>query len=118
MTRLPFPKIFMLLLLAVASMAWASETAIVYQGEVRPFGSFARDVLDGFSGKISYRCAEKDADRCPRKMQATEVVLGIVKNAPQSRDWKLFKVLRSDVSEALHLPPESVILRTDGYRRQ
>ena len=82
MTRLPFPKIFVLLLLAVVTMAWASErpiprtelrgseTAIVYQGEVRPFGSFARDVLDGFSGNTAYRCGEGEAERCPRKMQA------------------------------------------------
>ena len=111
------PLLFVALLLVALPSAWASErpelrselrgsaTAVVYQGEVRPFASFARDVLDNFSGKVSYRCAEKDADRCPRKMQAPEVVLGIVKNAPRSRDWKLFKVLRSDVSEALHLPP-------------
>lgn len=113
------PLLFVTLLLVALPSVWASErpelrtelqgsaTAVVYQGEVRPFASFARDVLDNFSGKISYRCAEKDADRCPLKMQATEVVLGIVKNAPQSRDWKLFKVLRSDVSEALSLPKDS-----------
>ena len=119
MTRLPFPKIFVLLLLADVTMAWASErpiprtelrgseTAIVYQGEVRPFGSFARDVLDGFSGKTAYRCGEGEADRCPRKMQATEVVMEIMGGKPATRDWKLFKVLRSDVSEALSLPKDS-----------
>ena len=111
------PLLFVTLLLVALPSAWASErpelrtelrgstTAVVYQGEVRPFASFARDVLDNFSGKVSYRCKDGEVDRCPRKMQAAEVVLGIVKNAPQSRDWKLFKVLRSDVSEALHLPP-------------
>lgn len=118
----PFPRfliaplLFVALLFVALPSVWASErpvlrtelrgsaTAVVYQGETRPFASFARDVLDNFSGKVSYRCAEKDADRCPRKMQATEVVLGIFGGKPESRDWKLFKVLRSDVSEALHLP--------------
>ena len=119
MTWWPFPKIFTLLLLAVVTMACASArpilrtelrgsgTAIVYQGEVRPFGSFARDVLDGFSGKTAYRCGEGEADRCPRKMQATEVVTEIMGGKPKTRDWKLFKVLRSDVSEALSLPKDS-----------
>ena len=119
----PFPRLliapllFVTLLLVALPSAWASErpvlrtelqgsaTAVVYQGEVRPFASFARDMLDNFSGKVSYRCKDGEAERCPRKMQATEVALGIIKNEPQSRDWKLFKVLRSDVSEALHLPP-------------
>lgn len=82
----PFPRflfaplLFVTLLLVALPSAWASErselrtelrgsaTAVVYQGEVRPFASFARDVLDNFSGKVSYRCKDGEADRCPRKM--------------------------------------------------
>lgn len=92
-------------------------TPVVYDGVVRPFDSFARGVLDDFSGKVTYKCGVGEAPDCPRKMTATEVVAAIMSDAAIARDaaaghensaatWNLFKVLRSDVAAALSLPED------------
>ncbi|MDY6388586.1 MAG: cytochrome c biogenesis protein CcsA [Fibrobacter sp.] len=82
-----------------------SATApVLVDSAVRPFDSFARGFLDDLSGKTTYKCREADA--CEGKLTAREVALLLV-NAPESaQHLALFKVLRGDVSEALHLPPE------------
>ena len=82
-----------------------SATApVLVDSAVRPFDSFARGFLDDLSGKTTYKCREADA--CEGKLSAREVALLLV-NAPENaQHLALFKVLRGDVSEALHLPPE------------
>ncbi len=82
-----------------------SATApVLVDSVVRPFDSFARGFLDDLSGKTTYKCREADA--CEGKLSAREVALLLI-NAPENaQHLALFKVLRGDVSEALHLPPE------------
>lgn len=82
-----------------------SATApVLVDSAVRPFDSFARGFLDDLSGKTTYKCREADA--CEGKLSAREVALLLV-NAPENaQHLALFKVLRADVSEALHLPSE------------
>lgn len=100
-----------------ASANFTPTTPVVYDGVVRPFDSFARGVLDDFSGKVTYKCAAGESPDCPRKMTATEVVAAIMSDAAIARDaaaghensaatWNLFKVLRSDVAAALSLPED------------
>ena len=100
-----------------ASANFTPTTPVVYDGVVRPFDSFARGVLDDFSGKVTYKCTAGEAPDCPRKMTATEVVAAIMSDAAIARDaaaghensaatWNLFKVLRSDVAAALSLPED------------
>lgn len=102
---------------AEASANFTPTTPVVYDGVVRPFDSFARGVLDDFSGKVTYKCGVGEAPDCPRKMKATEVVAAIMSDATIARNaaagyenfaatWNLFKVLRSDVAAALSLPED------------
>ena len=82
-----------------------SATApVLVDSAVRPFDSFARGFLDDLSGKTTYKCREADA--CEGKLSAREVALLLVNAPEQAQHLALFKVLRCDVSEALHLPPE------------
>jgi len=82
-----------------------SATApVLVDSAVRPFDSFARGFLDDLSGKTTYKCREADA--CEGKLSAREVALLLVNAPEQAQHLALFKVLRGDVSEALHLPPE------------
>ena len=82
-----------------------SATApVLVDSAVRPFDSFARGFLDDLSGQTTYKCREADA--CEGKLSAREVALLLVNAPEQAQHLALFKVLRGDVSEALHLPPE------------
>lgn len=82
----------------------SATVPVLVDSEVRPFDSFARGFLDDLSGKTTYKCREADA--CEGKLSAREVALLLV-NAPENaQHLALFKVLRGDVSEALHLPSE------------
>ncbi len=82
-----------------------SATApVLVDSAVRPFDSFARDFLDDLSGKTTYKCREADA--CEGKLSAREVALLLINAPEQAQHLALFKVLRGDVSEALHLPSE------------
>lgn len=82
-----------------------SATApVLVDSAVRPFDSFARGFLDDLSGKTTYKCREADA--CEGKLTAREVALLLINAPEQAQHLALFKVLRGDVSEALHLPPE------------
>lgn len=82
----------------------SATTPVLVDSAVRPFDSFARGFLDDLSGKVTYKCRETDA--CEGKLSAREVALLIVNAPEQAQHLALFKVLRGDVSEALHLPPE------------
>ena len=82
-----------------------SATApVLVDSAVRPFDSFARGFLDDLSGKTTYKCREADA--CEGKLSAREVALLLINAPEQAQHLALFKVLRGDVSEALHLPQE------------
>ncbi len=82
-----------------------SATApVLVDSAVRPFDSFARGFLDDLSGKTTYKC--RKADACEGKLSAREVALLLVNAPEQAQHLALFKVLRGDVSEALHLPSE------------
>lgn len=83
------------------------STPVVYNGEIRSFDAFSRGVLDDFSGKVRYKCAEGEAENCPRKMPASEVVRNMIVLPEKAAKYKLFKVLRSDVAEALRLPQDA-----------
>lgn len=82
-------------------------TPVVYNGEIRSFDAFSRGVLDDFSGKVRYKCAEGEAENCPRKMPASEVVRNMIAFPEKAAKYKFFKVLRSDVAEALRLPQDA-----------
>ena len=82
-----------------------SDTPVLVDGVVRPFDSFARGFLDDLSGRVTYRCREGDS--CTGKIPAVEIVRQAVLTPEKTHAYAMFKVLRGDVSEALHLPPDS-----------
>lgn len=76
---------------------------LILVGETyRPYDSFARGVLDDFSGRVTYKC--QPTDNCQGKLPAWEVVDGIRFNWDNVNDYCLFKVLRADVQHALNIP--------------
>ena len=82
-----------------------SDTPVLVDGVVRPFDSFARGFLDDLSGRVTYKCRENDS--CTGKLSAAEIVRQAVLTPEKAHAYALFKVLRGDVSEALHLPSDS-----------
>lgn len=82
-----------------------SDTPVLVDGVVRPFDSFARGFLDDLSGRVTYKCREGDS--CTGKISAVEIVRQAVLTPEKTHAYALFKVLRGDVSEALHLPLDS-----------
>jgi len=82
-----------------------SDTPVLVDGVVRPFDSFARGFLDDLSGRVTYKCREGDS--CTGKLSAAEIVRQAVLTPEKTHAYALFKVLRGDVSEALHLSPDS-----------
>ena len=82
-----------------------SDTPVLVDGVVRPFDSFARGFLDDLSGRVTYKCRENDS--CMGKLSAAEIVRQAVLTPEKAHAYALFKVFRGDVSEALHLPPDS-----------
>ena len=82
-----------------------SDTPVLVDGVVRPFDSFARGFLDDLSGRVTYKCREGDS--CSGKLSAAEIVRQAVLTPEKTHAYALFKVLRGDVSEALHLPSDS-----------
>ena len=88
-----------------ADAPWASINpcaAVLVDSVVRPFDSFARGFLDDLNGRVTYKCKERDD--CSGKIPAS-LVVGKIARFPEKTDrYALFKVLRGDVSEALHLP--------------
>ncbi|MCF0222913.1 MAG: cytochrome c biogenesis protein CcsA, partial [Fibrobacter sp.] len=86
----------------------AKSALVVLEEGVRPYDSFARGVLDDFSGKVRYSCGVDDS--CNGKLEASAVVGQIQKDVECRENvatkWNLFKVLRSDVLEVLDLPKD------------
>ena len=80
-----------------------ADSPVVVDGAVRPFDSFARGFLDDLSGRVTYKCRE--SDDCQGKLSAGNVVRQVLNAQEDVKKYRLFKVLRDDVSEALHLPP-------------
>nr|AIF26701.1 hypothetical protein [uncultured bacterium fosmid pJB84D8] len=79
-----------------------SQDLILVGETYRPYDSFARGVLDDFSGRVTYKCLPADA--CQGKMPAWKVVDEIRFNYNYVNDRRLFKVLRADVQHALNIP--------------
>lgn len=79
-----------------------SQDLILVGETYRPYDSFARGVLDDFSGRVTYKCLPTDA--CKGKMPAWKVVDEIRFNYNYVNDRRLFKVLRADVQHALNIP--------------
>ena len=90
------------------ALIWFSvgrETPVIVEGELRPFDSFARGFLDDLSGRVTYKCRENDF--CEGKIPAVHIVEWIKDLSEKTKDLALFKVLRSDVLDALQLPSEA-----------
>lgn len=87
---------------AMMWLARAPDAPVLVDSVVRPFDSFARGFLDDLNGRVTYKC--KEGDGCQGKLPATFVVEMMEHYPENAKRLKLFKVLRSDVSEILHLP--------------
>lgn len=86
-----------------------ADSPVLVDSAVRPFDSFARGFLDDLSGRVTYKCG--NVPYCERlevrKLSAGNVVRLILNNPEEAKNLALFKVLRSDVLEALRLPADS-----------
>ena len=87
-----------------------TDSPVMVDGVVRPFDSFARGFLDDLSGRVTYKCRE--GEPCCEKMgvgkvAARNVVRQILLYPEEAARLAIFKVLRSDVLEALRLPSDS-----------
>lgn len=90
---------------ALVRFSVGRDAPVIVDGVVRPFDSFARGFLDDLSGRVTYKCGKNDF--CDGKEPAVNIV-GWIKDLPEkTSDLALFKVLRSDVLEALRLPADS-----------
>lgn len=90
------------------ALIWFSvdgKAPVIADGVVRPFDSFARGFLDDLSGRVTYKCRENDF--CDGKESAVNIVGWIKDLSEKTSNLALFKVLRSDVLEALRLPADS-----------
>lgn len=82
-----------------------ADSPVLVDSVIRPFDSFARGFLDDLSGRVTYKCGKNDF--CDGKEPAVNIV-GWIKDLPEkTSNLALFKVLRSDVLEALRLPADS-----------
>ena len=86
-----------------------ADSPVLVDSAVRPFESFARGFLDDVNGRVTYKCGT-GVPYCEkqdvRKISAGNVVRLILNNPEEAKDLALFKVLRSDVAQALHLPED------------
>lgn len=86
-----------------------ADSPVLVDSAVRPFDSFARGFLDDLSGRVTFKCG--NVPYCERlevrKFSAGNVVRLILNNPEEAKNLALFKVLRSDVLEALRLPADS-----------
>ena len=90
------------------ALIWFSvdgKAPVIADGVVRPFDSFARGFLDDLSGRVTYKCRKNDF--CDGKEPAVNIVGWIKDLSEKTSNLALFKVLRSDVLEALRLPADS-----------
>ena len=90
--------------------ALKADSPVMVDSVVRPFNSFARGFLDDLSGRVTYKCREGDAC-CENlgvgKVSAGNVVRRVLLYPEKAKCLAVFKVLRSDVAQALQLPPEA-----------
>ena len=93
---------------ALVRFSVGRDAPVIVDGVVRPFDSFARGFLDDLSGRVTFKCGK--APYCEkqdvRKLSAGNVVSLILNNPEEAKNLALFKVLRSDVAQALHLPED------------
>ena len=86
-----------------------ADSPVLVDSAVRPFESFARGFLDDVNGRVTYKCGA-GVPYCEkqdvRKISAGNVVRLILNNPEVAKDLAIFKVLRSDVAQALHLPED------------
>lgn len=86
-----------------------ADSPVQVDSVIRPFDSFACGFLDDLSGRVTFKCGK--APYCEkqdvRKLSAGNVVSLILNNPEEAKNLALFKVLRSDVLEALRLPADS-----------
>ena len=86
-----------------------ADSPVLVDSAVRPFESFARGFLDDVNGRVTYKCGA-GVPYCEkqdvRKITAGNVVRLILNNPEEAKDLAIFKVLRSDVAQALHLPED------------
>ncbi|SHG48124.1 ABC-type transport system involved in cytochrome c biogenesis, permease component [Fibrobacter sp. UWCM] len=94
---------------ALVRFSVGRDAPVIVDGVVRPFDSFARGFLDDLSGRVTFKCG--NVPYCERlevrKLSAENVVRLILNNPEEAKNLALFKVLRSDVLEALRLPADS-----------
>ncbi len=94
---------------ALVRFSVGRDAPVIVDGVVRPFDSFARGFLDDLSGRVTFKCG--NVPYCERlevrKLSAGNVVRLILNNPEEAKNLALFKVLRSDVLEALRLPADS-----------
>ncbi len=75
------------------------EDPVLVNGVLRPFDSFARGVLNEFSGRVTHKGSFADGSACN--------ILYFIQISDFEKfvlEEKIFKVLRSDVLQALNLP--------------
>lgn len=86
-----------------------ADSPVLVDSVIRPFDSFARGFLDDLSGRVTFKCG--NVPYCERlevrKLSAGNVVRLILNNPEEAKNLALFKVLRSDVLDALRLPADS-----------
>ena len=73
-----------------------ADSPVLMDSAVRPFDSFARGFLDDLSGRVTYKT-----------YKCGDVVRLILSNPEEAKNLAIFKVLRSDVAQALRLPEDS-----------
>jgi len=91
------------------------DDPVLVGDDIRPYDSFARGILNEFSGRTSYKFREEDL--AEGKIPAYQVVEDIVHAPRFAEKYALFKVLRSDVSEALELPPQERYVSYESLQR-
>lgn len=87
---------------------------VFYNGEFHAYDSFAREVLDELSGKVTYK--SESGERIPAINVVTDIINSVTdsgrttdvaaKSVPPTDSLPLFKVLRSDVLLALQMPAQ------------
>ncbi|MCQ2055032.1 MAG: cytochrome c biogenesis protein CcsA [Fibrobacter sp.] len=87
---------------------------VFYNGEFHAYDSFAREVLDELSGKVTYK--SESGERIPAISVVTDIINSATdsgcatdvaaKSVPPTDSLPLFKVLRSDVLLALQMPAQ------------
>ena len=82
-----------------------ADSPVLVDSAIRPFDSFARGFLDDLNGRVTYKCRKNDF--CDGKEPAVNIVGWIKDLSEKTSNLALFKVLRSDVLEALRLPADS-----------